>query len=176
LYEEHGLSSLVSLETFQEGANMAIDEHLLNLGQYHSLADDAPERAFLDQQKSLKLWKDPKDQVLTLIVCCLASLTQGWQQVSNGNLGWPQAFGLNVDENNPNNYDSWIFGVVNAMMWWSAAVSALLITDPLQSHLIGRRAALLIAGIFSFASTIGASQTQSWFVWLPRLDTSLTSR
>jgi hypothetical protein len=143
---------------------MAIDEHLLNLGQYQSLPDGAPERAFLDQQKSLRLWKDPKDQILTLMVCCLASLTQGWQQVSNGNLGWPQAFGLNVDPNNPKNHDNWIFGVVNAIMWWSAAVSALLITDPLQSHVIGRRAALLIAGIFSFASTIGASQTHGWFV------------
>jgi hypothetical protein len=164
LYHKYGLESLVSLETFKEGANMAIDEHQLNMGQYHNLPDGAPERAFLDQQKSLKLWKDPKDQVLTLMVCCLASLTQGWQQVSNGNLGWPHAFGLKVDVNNPTDHDSWIFGVVNAIMWWSAAVSALLITDPLQSHVVGRRAALLIAGVFSFASTIGASQTHSWSV------------
>jgi hypothetical protein len=87
LYEQYRLETLVTLETFQAGAALAIDEHQLNLGQYHSLPDGAPERDVLDQQKSLKLWKDPKDQVLTLIVCCLASLTQGWQQVANGNLG-----------------------------------------------------------------------------------------
>jgi hypothetical protein len=164
MHIQYKFKSLVTLKTFLTGATMAIDEHQLNLGQYHSLQEGAPERTYLDQQQSLKLWKDPKDQILTLIVCCLASLTQGWQQVSNGNLGWPQAFGLNVDENNPANHDSWIFGIVNAIMWFSAAVSALLLTDPLQNQFIGRRWALLIAGIFSFASTVGASQTHSWYV------------
>jgi hypothetical protein len=164
LFTKYRLESLVDLDTFLAGANMAIDEHLLNLGQYDTLPDDALERAFLDQQKSLKLWKVPKDQILTLVLCCLASLTQGWQQCSNRNLGWPETFGLDVDLINPANHDTWIFGVINAIMWWSAAVSAFLSTDPLQSHFFGRREALLFAGVFSFASTIGASQTHNWFV------------
>ena len=124
----------------QKGAELAKSEHLLNIGMYEGIINkgSAEERA-ITQQRSLKIYHDPKEMILTLIGCCLASLTQGWDQMANGNLGWPTAMGLNpFNVNQPGTYDAWIFGIVNAIVWFVAAVTALFITDPLQSRLIGR--------------------------------------
>jgi hypothetical protein len=140
LYEEHQLQSVVELDVLQKGAELAKSEHLLNIGMYERIIkkDSAEERA-ITQQRSLKIHHDPKEMVLTLIGCCLASLTQGWDQMATGNLGWPSSMGLNPDiVAQPGAHDAWIFGIVNAIVWFVAAVTALFITDPLQSRLIGR--------------------------------------
>src|SRR5438046_10399703 len=55
--------------------------------------------------------------VLTLIGCCLASLTQGWDQTANGNLGWPRAMGLSaLNVVHPGAHDTWTFGLVNSLV------------------------------------------------------------
>jgi hypothetical protein len=140
LYEQHRLASVVELDVLQKGAELAKSEHLLNIGKYERIIKkgSAEERA-ITQQRSLNIYRDPKDMVLTLIGCCLASLTQGWDQMANGNLLWPSSMGLNPNiVVQPGAYDAWIFGIVNAIVWFVAAVTALFITDPLQSKLIGR--------------------------------------
>ena len=119
------------------------------------------EKHSLEIQRSSAFWKEPKELLLTLFACSLASLTQGWDQAATGNLGWPTDFGLNVDINHPAGRDIWIFSGIQSIMWFSAAILGSYLSDPISEH-IGRRGALFVAAICSFSSVIAASQTQSW--------------
>ncbi|KAH8587427.1 major facilitator superfamily domain-containing protein [Bisporella sp. PMI_857] len=120
-------------------------------------------------QRSLAFWDEPKDLLVTLVACCMASLTQGWDQVANGNLGWPQDFGLSI-ESGGTGKDIWKFGAINAITWFSAAVLGPFFVDPVcHSRLFGRptangsrRGAVFLAAVFSFASMVGGSRAQSW--------------
>ncbi|KAF4628579.1 hypothetical protein G7Y89_g9571 [Cudoniella acicularis] len=118
-----------------------------------------PEWKAIKIQQSLAFWREPKD---LLVACCVASLTQGWDQVANGNLGWPGTFGLVISPDGTGN-DIWRFGAVNAITWFSAALLGPCLVDPIcHSKFFGRRGAVFIAASFSFASMIGGSQAQSW--------------
>ncbi|KAE9378467.1 MFS general substrate transporter [Stipitochalara longipes BDJ] len=120
------------------------------------------EKKAIKIQRSLAFWNEPKDLLVTLVACCMASLTQGWDQVANGNLGWPQAFGLSL-ESGGTGKDIWRFGAINAITWFSAAVLGPFLVDPVcHSKLFGRRGAVFLAAIFSFASMIGGSRAQTW--------------
>ena len=135
--------------------------HLLDVGKEVTIPLTPGEKNSLEIQRSSAFWKEPKELLLTLFACSLASLTQGWDQAANGNLGWPSEFGLSVDINHPNGRDTWIFGGINSIMWFSAAILGSYLSDPISEH-IGRRGALFVAAICSFSSVIAASQTQSW--------------
>jgi len=116
----------------------------------------------IETQRSLRFWKEPKGLIVTLFACCMASLTQGWNQVANGNLGWPKDFGLDVTDTGTG-VDIWKFGAVNAVLWLSAAVLGPCLLDPIcHSSFFGRRGAVCIAALFSLGSTIGGSQTKTW--------------
>ena len=135
--------------------------HLLDVGREVAIPLTLGERESLDIQRSSAFWKEPKDLLLTLFACSLAGWTQGWDQAANGNLGWPPEFGLHLDNNHPAGRDVWIFGGIQSIMWFSAAVLGSYLSDPISEH-IGRRGALFVAAICSFSSVIAASQTQSW--------------
>ncbi|KAF2002631.1 MFS general substrate transporter [Amniculicola lignicola CBS 123094] len=120
-------------------------------------------------QKDAKFWHEPKDLLVTLLACCLASFTQGWDQVANGNLGWPGAFHLNINSVGSGGKlggtgDFWIVGGVNCITWFSAAFLGPFFVDPLSqwTDKLGRRGAVLIAALFSLASMIGGSRSTSW--------------
>lgn len=135
--------------------------HLLDLGREVAIPLTLGEKQSLDIQRSSAFWKEPKDLLLTLFACSLAGLTQGWDQAANGNLGWPTEFGLHPDFKHPGGRDVWIFGGVQSIMWFSAAILGSYLSDPISEH-IGRRGALFVAAICSFSSVIAASQTRSW--------------
>ncbi len=135
--------------------------HLLDVGKEVTIPLTPGEKNSLEIQRSSAFWKEPKELLLTLFACSLASLTQGWDQAATGNLGWPSDFGLSVDTNHPARRDVWIFGGINSIMWFSAAILGSYLSDPISEH-IGRRGALFVAAICSFSSVIAASQTQSW--------------
>ena len=132
--------------------------HLLDIGKDVANLTSAEKRS-LEIQRSSAFWKEPKELLLTLCVCSLASLTQGWDQAATGNLGWPSEFGLDISH--PAGRDVWIFGGIQSIMWFSAAILGSYLSDPISEH-IGRRGALFVAAICSFSSVIAASQTQSW--------------
>lgn len=135
--------------------------HLLDVGREVAIPLTPAEKHSLEIQRSSAFWKEPKELLLTLFACSLASLTQGWDQAATGNLGWPTDFGLNVDINHPAGRDIWIFSGIQSIMWFSAAILGSYLSDPISEH-IGRRGALFVAAICSFSSVIAASQTQSW--------------
>ena len=135
--------------------------HLLDVGREVAIPLTAAEKHSLEIQRSSAFWKEPKELLLTLFACSLASLTQGWDQAATGNLGWPTEFGVSYDTNNPAGRDTWIFSGIQSIMWFSAAALGSYLSDPLSEH-IGRRGAMFVAALFSFSSVIAASQTQSW--------------
>ncbi|KAI9765689.1 MAG: hypothetical protein M1840_007247 [Geoglossum simile] len=142
------------------------------------------ERAAFKIQQSRAFWREPKDLLVTLVRpqnipqkkpnVILdsrqnrpeANIAVGWDQVANGNLGWPLALGLQVNPDGTGP-DVWTFGAANAVTWFSAAVFGLFLVD-LISIRIGRRSAVFFAAIFSFASVIGGSQARSprgYIIW-----------
>lgn len=124
------------------------------------------EKRAIRVQHSLAFWEEPKGLLVTLMTCCVAALTQGWDQATNGNLGWPVSFGLAINAHGTGT-DVWKFGLVNAIPWFSAAVLGPLFVDPVcYAKVFGRRGAIFIAAMFSFASTISGSRAQSWHGYL----------
>ncbi|KAL9595177.1 MAG: hypothetical protein Q9219_006600 [cf. Caloplaca sp. 3 TL-2023] len=142
----------VTMEDLERGAKLAKMEHSLDLDRETPLLTEAEKRS-LRIQRSSAFWQEPKDFQLTLAVCCIASAVQGWDQVANGNLGWPGELHC-VD-------DTTIFALVQAVPWFSAAILGSYLSDPLSEY-IGRRRALFVAGLCSLASSVAGSRVTSW--------------
>ena len=151
----------VSDEELFKGAQLAKVGHMLDLGREVSIPLTRAERDALEVQRSSKFWNEPKELLLTLFACSLASLTQGWDQAASGNLLWPGDFGLTVYSENPATRDIWIFAGVQAIPWFAAAILGSYLSDPISEH-IGRRGALFFAAACSFSSMFAASQVNSW--------------
>ncbi|KAF2489983.1 MFS general substrate transporter [Lophium mytilinum] len=115
-------------------------------------------------QQSKIFWDEPKDLLVTMVACCIASMAQGWDQVANGNLGWPQEFGLTVTaQQTGRGRDIWIFGIVNAIMWFGAAICGPFLVDPVcYSSFFGRRGSVFIAAAFGLGGSIWGGRAKSW--------------
>ena len=117
------------------------------------------EKICVDNHRSLAFWREPKDLLMTLLVCCLASMVQGWDGVANGNLGWPDEFKIYPTPNNK--FDTAKFAVVQAAPWLSASFLGSFLSDPLSEY-TGRRVALFIAATCSFTSSIAGACADSF--------------
>ncbi|KAM3414753.1 hypothetical protein BST61_g9906 [Cercospora zeina] len=115
--------------------------------------------------KKSGFWHQPKELRTTIIILAIGAVVQGWNQTgSNGsNLTWP------VDLLDPSSSScdaqggqSWLFAIVNAAPWFSAAIFALLLSDPANELLFGRRAAIIISSIFILAASVGGALVQTW--------------
>ena len=129
------------------------------------------EKNALDTEYATGFWHHikrlPKEFRIILSTCCLAALTQGWDQqsINGANLSWPSYFGLDADLNlkeNTHTGDVWIFGAVNAAPYLSGAFVGCWLSDPLNEYFYGRRGAIFVASLFSFAAVIGAACASSW--------------
>lgn len=154
---------VVSEDELYRGARLAKIEHSLDLDKHVEGREhwEKMAREALRIQRSREFWKEPKDMLVLIAVCCLASAVQGWDQVANGNLGWPDAL-HNVE--NPRAHTSsndWLFAVVQATPWFSAAILGSYLSDPL-SEFIGRRRALFVAGCCSLLGSVIGSQVKTW--------------
>ncbi|ETI25563.1 hypothetical protein G647_02337 [Cladophialophora carrionii CBS 160.54] len=167
-HRNHDLHEIVDVETFVRGALAAKDP---DEEAYDSIEGLTPiERQALIRENARgvlrQLRRLSKDFHVVLATCCLAAITQGWDQssINGANLGWPREFGLNANLADPlaHSHDVWIFGIVNASTYISAAFIGCWLSDPLNEHIYGRRGALFVAGLFSFSTVIGAAYAQSW--------------
>ncbi|KAL9594205.1 MAG: hypothetical protein Q9179_005498 [Wetmoreana sp. 5 TL-2023] len=127
---------VVTMEELLRGAKLAKIEHSLDMGMETSFLEES-EKCSLEIQRSSAFWREPKDLLLTLAACCLASMTQGWDQVANGNLGWKEEFDIHVDPQDPNKSGAWKFAAVQAIPWFSASILGSYLSDPL-SEFLGR--------------------------------------
>ena len=155
-------AGVVTKDELYRGARLAKIEHSLDLGKKTSMVITEPERKALRIQRSRAFWKEPKEMQITIFVCCLASMVQGWAQVANGNFGWP--LDLYKEHERPYEYSKdhpLLFAAVQAVPWFSAAILGSYLSDPL-SEFVGRRKALFIAGCCSLVGSVAGSQAQSW--------------
>ena len=71
---------VITDDEIKRGADLALYNHDIS----DELRPD--EREALERGDSLNILQDPKEQILTFLVCILSSFTQGWNQSANGNL------------------------------------------------------------------------------------------
>ncbi|KAL9609064.1 MAG: hypothetical protein Q9167_006143 [Letrouitia subvulpina] len=161
------LEGLVTLEELVKSAKLSKKEHLLDIGQQIDGLTEG-EKMSLDIQRSKAFWRESKDLLLTLTVCCLASMVHGWDQVSNGNLGWPGEFGIKKTDN-------WKFAAVQAIPWFSASFLGSYLSDPLPKLDDESRSGSVIS---PFPSELG--RTSSWkrfrnTFYIPRIRRAVTA-
>lgn len=124
----------------------------------------------LERERNLTFWGQIKDLtrefVQILATCCIAAIVQGWDQssINGANLTWPGDLGVPVDLSQPTQRATnvWIFSIVNASSYFSAALIGAQLSDPLNEYAFGRRGALFIAALFSFGTVIGAAYVKNW--------------
>lgn len=125
-HERHQLGEVVEQEIFVRAALVARDPD--DYGAVEGLTQI--ERRALESEQSPSFWKQAKlltrESRIILLTCCIAAVVQGWDQstINGANLGWPSEFGLSVNLRDPNKNsgDVWLFGLVNASTYLSAAL------------------------------------------------------
>ncbi|KAL9626965.1 MAG: hypothetical protein Q9204_006906, partial [Flavoplaca sp. TL-2023a] len=134
------------------------------------------ERTALDKEKRTTIWTDTRELKIILLICSLGSVLQGWTQgaIVAANQVWPGALGLeSLKQNGPTQtgglpHEVWAFSATNANVYFAAASVGAFMCDPLTEILMGRRAAIFVAALFTFISSIGEASAQTWqslFAW-----------
>ncbi|KAK0457525.1 uncharacterized protein EV420DRAFT_1621066 [Desarmillaria tabescens] len=146
-------------ETFKKGALLAQRPGEL---ETLPLLDEA-DREAIRRERTHK-WSQPKDLCITIIICSLAAVVQGWDQTGSNaaNLSFPTKFGISTNEGDPNRErDDWIIGAINAAPYIACALLGCWLTDPLNNYL-GRRGTIFVCGIFCTITVIGSAFSQTW--------------
>lgn len=161
----HELADLVDVNVLIRGGDLARSEELF-------IAEDNSsevELAALGKEKVTRFWEENKELRIILLTCFIGSVVQGWVEgaIVGANHGWPGAFGLNIDSDGPDHpqgstLDGWKFGAVNSIVYFAASTAGAFLCDPLTEIFVGRRGALFVAGLMTFAASIGSAYTHSW--------------
>jgi hypothetical protein len=133
-------------DLFAKGALLARDPLL-----YETLPmlDDA-DRADMLREKTHR-WDHPKQLYILVICCSLGAVVQGMDQsvINGANLFYPTTFGIENESN-------WFLGIINSAPYFSCALLACFITEPLN-HFFGRRGAIFITCFIAFATCVCTS-------------------
>ena len=162
-HNDHQLKQVIDLPLLLRGAKFAQDARLFK----QSVDSNSAEWAAICREEEPKLRDQTRALNTVLLTCCIAAVVQGWSQASitGANLQWPYAFGIaepDPDPRKPNHTRYWTLGVVNAITFFAASSIGCWLSDPLNEHFWGRRGALFIAGVFTFAASIGSAFTNTW--------------
>ncbi|KAI9792520.1 MAG: hypothetical protein M1816_002040 [Peltula sp. TS41687] len=161
----HELRGTVDVEVLIRGARVARDPRNNTSGETVP-GMTAVEAAALKREKESGFLQQTKELKVTILTTAFAAIVQGWQQssINASALDWAKAFGLDVDLNQPNrnSHDILLFGFINAAPPLFGSLLGAWLSDPLQAHVYGRRPALFIAALFSFAAVIGSAYTTNW--------------
>lgn len=163
--QSQGLKDVVAVDVLIRGGLLARDEEGIRaegtLAAYEELA--------LDNEKTCKLWQESKELNIILLTCFVASIVQGWSQgaIVGANSRWPDDLHLStglseLTKRFGNTRDIWRFGATNAIVYFSASTLGAFICDPLTDIAMGRRGALFVSALFTFASSIGEAYCQTW--------------
>ncbi|RMY74789.1 hypothetical protein D0864_09949, partial [Hortaea werneckii] len=145
-------------EMFGRAALVARDPEKFD--QVTELKED--ERSALAYEHTHK-WHGPAMLWYSIGLCAIGAATQGWDQTgSNGaNLSFPQEFGLDSTDDNPNPRGEWIVGIINAIIFLTAGLIGAFIVDPLN-HYLGRRGEIFLTAACLTATPIGSGFAKSW--------------
>ena len=163
--ETEGLKDVVSLDVLKRGGLLARDEE-----GFRAEGDiSEPEEAALDREKTSTLWQETKELNVILLTCFVASVVQGWTQgaIVGANQLWPNDLHLDTGLTDAtkhigNSRDLWRFSATNAIVYFSASTLGAFICDPLTEIVMGRRGALFVSALFTFAASVGEAYCQSW--------------
>lgn len=128
---------------------------------YRKVRMSSAQRAALENEKHLGIFKQSKAFNVTMALLCLSALTQGWiESTSNvANLTWPEQLNL-LEDGQLKGVNKWIFAATSSAPFLTGAVSAPLFVD--SRVLFGRRGVILIAGILCFLGATIAAVAWSW--------------
>jgi hypothetical protein len=164
-HRDYGLAHVVDLDVLIRGGRLARGEEVFVAEG--NLSD--VERGALQKEKRTRFWEESKELRIILLTCTVGAVVQGWVQgaIVGANLGWPAEFGLSINLNDPQHQkvitsDVWLFGGVNAIVFFAASLVGAFLCDPLTEIFVGRRGALFVAGSMTFAASIGSAFTHSW--------------
>ena len=148
-------------ELLVRGARLAQDDILfISSGDLSRIESDA-----LKREKTPRLKDQSRELNTILLTCCIGAIVHGWSQASitGANLQWPFAVGLQTDYRDTDSITNfWIFGGVNSIVYFAASSIGAWMSDPLNESFGGRRGALFIGGLFTFAGSIGSAFAYSW--------------
>ncbi|KAL9594358.1 MAG: hypothetical protein Q9219_007072 [cf. Caloplaca sp. 3 TL-2023] len=177
-YEQSDLANIVDVDTLIRATRLARDEEAFIDEESAEGTLTKVETTALDKEKSTTIWTESREIKIILLSCCVASIVQGWAQgaIVGANQSWPKDLGLNLGQNvgptEPENGqigDIWRFSATNAIVYFAASSIGAFLCDPLTEIFVGRRGAIFVAALFTFAASIGEAFTQSWqalFAWL----------
>lgn len=166
-HEENHLQDVIDVDVLINGGLLARDEDGFRIE--HDLSE--PQRKALDREKTSTIWQESRELKTILLTCFVASIVQGWAQgvLVGANNSWPDEFKLNTGLTTESRKhqpartgDVWRFAATNAILYFSASTLGAFLCDPLTELVTGRRGALFVAGLFTFAASVGAAYTNSW--------------
>ncbi|KAL8979866.1 MAG: hypothetical protein Q9205_004902 [Flavoplaca limonia] len=188
-HEDNDLGSVIDVDTCIRGGRLARQEEIFLTREDDDGSITEVERTALDKEKRTTIWTDTRELKIILLICSLGSVLQGWvsgSPTSNkprihtqgaivaANQVWPGALGLeSLKQNGPTQtgglpHEVWAFSATNAIVYFAAASVGAFMCDPLTEVLMGRRAAIFVAALFTFISSIGEASAQTWqtlFAW-----------
>ncbi|KAL8927673.1 MAG: hypothetical protein Q9172_001233 [Xanthocarpia lactea] len=175
-HEKALLHNVVDVATCIRGALLARQEEIFTTreGDHGPISD--VEKAALDKEKRTSIWTDTRELKIILSNCSLGSVLQGWVQgaIVAANQVWPGALGLvSLKQNGPTQtgglaYEVWAFSATNAIVYFAAATVGVFLCDPLTEILTGRRAAIFVAALFTFISSIGIAISGAIALGIPK--------
>lgn len=141
-----------NVELFNKGALLARDPLLY---ETLPLLNDV-DRADIRREETHR-WDHPK-QLYVLVICCsLGAVVQGMDQsvINGANLFFPTTFGIENESN-------WFLGIINSAPYFSCALLACFVTEPLN-HYFGRRGTIFITCFIAFATCIWSGVVHTWW-------------
>lgn len=102
-------------------------------------------------------WDHPKQLYILVICCSLGAVVQGMDQsvINGANLFFPTTFGIENESN-------WFLGIINSAPYFSCALLACFVTEPLN-HYFGRRGTIFITCFIAFATCIWSGVVHTWW-------------
>ena len=164
-HEAEGLADVVDLSLLIRGGLLAKDEEGFKARKDLS----GPEKKALKDERTSNIWRESKELRIILLTCFVASIVQGWAQgaIVGANQFWPNELGLKTGltertKEIASTGDIWRFSATNAIVYFAASTLGAFLVDPLTELVTGRRGALFVAAVFTFAASIGAAYVHSW--------------
>ena len=167
--EKLHLREVVDVNTLIRGGRLARDAEGFRAEEEEKEGLSATEKRALDRESVSTLWSESKELRVILLTCFVAAVVQGWSQgaIVGANQTWPREFGLTTGlSSGPHQRGStkaiWQFSATNAIVYFAASSLGAFICDPLTEIVTGRRGAIFVSAVFTFAASIGSAYAQSW--------------
>ncbi|RPB25989.1 hypothetical protein L211DRAFT_836083 [Terfezia boudieri ATCC MYA-4762] len=150
---DHGMEELV--EDFRKGAVLA-----QNPKEFRDVPGITPEEAEVIEREYTHRWNHPKTLYFLVIMCSMAAVVQGMDQtvINGANIFFRPSFG--IEESTERN--EWILGVVNSAPYFSCALVACWLTDPLNRY-FGRRGTIFITCAIASVTCFWQGFVNTWW-------------